>query len=268
MQAPPAPAAAPVPAAAPAPKPVAPPKAPKAPKDDRFKAELDKMKQNAAFGINVMDVLKAQSGGTEDYSKDIQFSIRREYFTFKQVVEIAYWCMTMGAVIGAMTVAILTPNGIPDFFGGEESAMVWGVMLLSFGISMVFSDIAAVRNVRKCTRKKWKKTDRQVREAAKTGGDPKAGQSKVEPEYQGRDCFTDWDCTRSSSVSRGVCELPKPNWLFRIIRNIFAPLCMLGGIFLTAMTFSQTDFRPPKKDVAQAVIYGVGFGSFAALFFS
>lgn len=234
------------------------------PNDDRFKTDLAKLQETAAFGLNVMDVLKAQSGGKEDYTKEVQFSIRREFFTFKQVREISYWSMTLGMVIGALAVALTPPSVFPDLLNGPDGSMVIGVFLLSFGLSLVFSDFVAVQNIRKCTTDKWKATDQQVQQGKKTKGD-----YKVEPEYQGRDCFTDWDCTRKSTVTRGVCKLPKAKTPGSyVVRHFFAPLVLLAGILMTAFTFTQQDIRPNPKNLAQAIIYGIGFGTAVSLFFS
>jgi len=231
-----------------------------APTDDRYAADLEKIKATGAFGVNVADVLKAKSGGAEDYSKDIQMSIRREFFTFMQVMEISYWSMTIGMFIGAMAVATSTGNMIS--FTGEGAMMTMGVLLLSAGISGILSEWKAHRSIRKCTHEKWKEGDKLYEETA-TGG-----HYKVEPEYRNRDCLTDWDCTRKSSVAPGVCALPKLNPLSRTIRSVVIPIVLVVGIALVVISFSSTDFRLAAGNLAQAIIYGIFAGNAVTLFFS
>lgn len=240
----------------PSPSPPPPP-----PEDDTYATQINKLKQNSAFGVDANTLMKLQSGGKEDYSKQIQFSIRRQYFTFSQVWVIAAWALSFGALIGALAVALTTPDAFIDM--STNPGMVWGVFLLSMGITDLLSESKAHRNIRKCTRDKFESTA-DAKKYGKTGKeDP-----KVESEYQGRDCMTDWDCTRRSKVPAGVCALPKPNALARAVRKVGTPMLLLVGIALTATTFTSTDFRLEKKDLAQAIIYGIAFGNLLAIVFS
>ena len=238
------------------------PENPNDPANNRYITELNKMKSQAAFGINAQDAIAAKSGGRTDYTKQILFSIRRQYFTWVQVGVISYWWATMGMFVGAITMAALT-NSLPDF-SGSNTSMILGVFLLSMGISDMTSQMQAHRNIKTCTKDKFKSTDYWVYKLNKA----KAGDSKVDPEYQGNDCMTDWDCTKKSQVPRGVCKLPKPNALSRIVRGIVTPILLLAGIILTATSFSSTDFRLAKADLAQAIIYGIAAGNFVAVLFS
>lgn len=230
------------------------------PKDDRFQTQLKDMQGKAAFGLYMPDVVKATSGGKTDLNRDILVTVRKEFFNKYQFIEGIYWASTAGMFVGALVVAILTPNGFPDLLG-ENAAMIWGVFLLSFGISSLLSESGAHSSSRKCTREKFKYDD--------PSKGIKAGETyKVDEEYRGMDCLDDWDCTRKSTVTPGVCTYPKPNRLFLTIRRVVSPISLLAGIVLTATTFSSTDFRLAQKDLAQAIIYGIGVGTFFALILS
>lgn len=238
----------------------APPENPNDPSNNRFLSDLNKAKNEAAFGVYVPDIIKAQSGGKTDYNREIQLSIRREFFTMKQYLVGIYWAMTIGMVIGALTLALLTPNGFPDVFG-ENALMIWGVFLLSFGMSTMLSDFESHGRIRKCTTKKWDNDDPSGKKTYKKGD------FKVEEGYRGMECMSDWDCTRKSSVTGGVCSLPERNALFKFQQKVIAPILVVVGAIMTTITFSSTDFRLAKKDLAQSVIYGIGFGTILAIAF-
>lgn len=229
------------------------------PKDDRFQTQLRDIQSKAAFGVYTPDVVKAASGGKTDWNRDILLTVRKEFFNIYQFTEGIYWAATVGMFVGALTVALLTPGGFPDLLG-ENAAMIWGVFLLSFGISSILSESGAHSGNRKCTRDKY------------THANPKrgikVGDYKVDEEYRGMECLDDWDCTRKSTVTPGVCAFPKPNKLFLTIRHVVSPISLLAGIVLTAVTFSSTDFRLAQKDLAQAIIYGLGMGTFFAILLS
>lgn len=225
--------------------------------NDRHAAQLKKAQQTAAFGLYLPDVLKWKTG--TDYSKNIQFSIRREFWTFSQVYHIMYWCLTIGATVGAGVVAGLTPGAFPDIFG-PGSIMIWGVFLLSTGLAALWTEGSAKSGIRSCTRDKFKSDDPNKKY--------KKDDPKVEPEFQGKDCFTDWDCTRKSTVNKGVCKVPDLGGFTLTIRKGVIPVLTLVGVVMTAISFSSTDYSLPKKDLAQAIIYGLGVGNALMLLFS
>ncbi len=231
---------------------------PNDPMNNRYLKDLKDIQNSAAFGVNVQDLLKAKSGGKQDYTKDIQFSIRKEFFTFNQYVQGMYWSLTIGMVIGAFTIAYLG-GLIPDLFDfGGTTGMFWGVLLVTFGLADMLTATKAHGNIKHCTTKNKK--------------DPKTGKPTkeplVDPEYQGRDCFTDWDCTRKATVTKGVCKFPEPNAFSKWIKKVVSPMIMIGGAILTAITFSATNKRMKNYELAQAIMFGLGFGNFFALLFS
>jgi hypothetical protein len=225
--------------------------------EDRFLGQLQKIQSTSAFGVYVPDVLKAKSG--IDYSRDIQFSIRREFWTFSQVRSIAYWSLSIGAVVGAGVVAGFTPNGFPDIFG-PGAMMIWGVFLLALGLSGMWSEGKAKSNIRHCTKKTYGYKDPK--------GKFESEDFKVEPSFQGKDCLTDWDCTRKSNVPKGVCAVPEQAGITKVFRKGVLPIIVLVGAVMTGVAFSSTDFRLAKKDLAQAIIYGIGIGIVLVLIFS
>ena len=224
-------------------------------KDDRFAHKLEQTKQTAAFGTYLPDIMKWKTG--VDYTKEIQFSIRREFFTLTQVTYIIFWSLSIGAVLGAATIAAFTPGGFVDVTG-SNAVMIWGVFLLSFGLAAAFSEHKAKSSYKKCTKDKYKKDD------PKKG--IKEGTPKVELAFQGKDCFNEWDCTRKSTPVKGVCKAPAPS--FKFIRTSFIPLVVIIGAIMTGVSFTSTDFRLAKKDLAQAIIYGIGLGNAFILIFS
>lgn len=234
-------------------------KAPGSASGSRFDAQLSDIKKNAAFGVYIPDVIKAQSKGRVDYNRDILLQIRREYFTMTQYMQGVYWALTLGAFAGALTISLLTPGGFPDVMG-KDAGMIWGVFLLSFGISALISETGAHTGIRKCTFDKWKHDD------PKKG--IKAGDYKVEDEYRGTSCLSDYDCTAKSQVPSGVCAHPKIGSLSKLMRHLITPLVLLAGVVLTTITFTATGYRMENKDLAQCIIYGIGFGTFFALLFS
>lgn len=227
--------------------------------DNRFATQLDDIKKNAAFGVYIPDAIKAQSKGKVDYNRDILIQVRKEFFTMTEYLQGAFWALTIGAFAGALTVALLTPGGFPNLVG-PDAGMIWGVFLLSFGISALISETGAHAGIRKCTFEKWKHDD------PKKG--IKSGDYKVEEEYRGRDCLNDWDCTAASTVAPGACAHPKMWSSTKLARGLFTPLILLAGVVLTTITFTATEYRLPKKDLAQSIIYGIGFGTFFSLLFS
>lgn len=230
---------------------------PNDPVNNRFIGKLNEMKQTAAFGLYLPDVMKAKTG--TDYTKDIQFSIRREFWTLGQVNHIIYWSLSFGAVIGAGVIAGLTPGVFPDILG-PSALMIWGVFILTLGLTGMVGQGGAKRNIRKCSSKKYEYDD--------PNGTFKKGDHKVEVSFRGKDCLTDWDCTRGSKISKGVCKAPEPFEMAKAFRKGMLPIITLIGAVLTGISFSSTDFRLAKKDLAQAIIYGIGIGNFLILFFS
>lgn len=225
-------------------------------KDDRYAHKLEQARQTAAFGAYMPDIMKWKTG--VDYTKEVQFSIRREFFTLSQVTYIIFWSLTIGALIGAAIIAAFTPGGFVDVTG-SNAVMIWGVFLLSFGLAAAFSEHKAKSTYKKCTKEKYNKDD-------KAKGIKKDVTPKVETAFQGKDCFTDWDCTRKTIPVKGVCKAPAPS--FKFLRTTFIPIVVVVGAIMTGVSFSSTDFRLAKKDLAQAIIYGLGLGNAFILFFS
>lgn len=227
------------------------------PSNDRYQAQLKKIQSQSAFGVYIPDVLKAKSG--TDYTKDIQLSIRREFWTFSQVNAIVYWALSIGMFIGAVTVSALTPNAFPNI-AGEGAMMIWGVFLLTLGLTGIVSEPSARSSMRKCTKDKYKTDDPEGKFTTKD--------HKVEPMFQGTECLTDWDCTRKSEVTKGVCQAPKLGGVATGFRKGVLPIVTLIGAVITAISFTSTDFRLAKKDLAQSIMYGIGMGNMLVLLFS
>lgn len=234
---------------------------PSSPTQNRFQADLDKFKKNAAFGAYAPDMIKALSGGQTDYDRDILLSIRRQYFTMTQFIQGIYWALSIGMLIATLALGIVTPGLFPDLLSAN-AGMIWGVFLLSFGISSLVSESGAHTGIRKCTTEKYKDPK-----------DPKAKEYdgyKVDEEHRGQECLTDGDCSikPASQIPPGVCAHPKMGSFSKLMRHLITPIALVVGIILTTLTFTATSYRLPGKDLAQSIIYGIGIGTVFAIMFS
>lgn len=225
----------------------------------RYDTQLADIKKNAAFGVYIPDVVTARSKGSVDYNRDIILQVHREFFSMTEYMQGIYWSLTLGAFAGALSVAILTPGGFPEVLG-EGAAMLWGVFLLSFGISSLLSETGAHSGIRKCTHEKYKHDD--------PSKNIKAGDYKVAEEFRGRECLTDFDCTDKSSAATSVCKYPPVGSLSKLMRHVVTPIVLFAGVLLTIVTFTTTGYRLQNKDLAQVIIYGIGMGTFFAIMFS
>lgn len=228
---------------------------------NRYAAQLDDIQSRAAFGVNMHDLIKAKSGGETDYARDVQITMRKEFFTLKQVIVISFWFGTIGLGVGAFVVALMTERVTDPF--GPNALMFWGVFMLSLAMSDAVSGMEAHLNLRKCTSEKFKPGDHMVRK-----GFAKAGDYKVDPSHQGRACLSKWDCSPAVHVADDACTLPKPNAFVHFMRNVVTPVLLLAGVVLTTISFSSTDMRLAKGDLVQAIFYGIGVGNALAVLFS
>jgi len=222
------------------------------PNENRYMADLQNYKATAAFGIMPFDVLKAKSGGRQDMYRDILITMRQEFFTFSQVTTIIFFSMALGCTIGALTVAI-TGNVFPDVIGPNAS-FVWSVFLLSFGLTGMYASHRAKRSSKKCLTKAQSESRKL---------------EVLDEEFQGIDCLEDWDCMRKAKAPpKGACSHPKPGPISNFIRWSIMPLIFLGGLIWTITVYVSNDQRAHPYELSQAIIYGIGFSVFTAVFFS
>jgi hypothetical protein len=211
---------------------------------NRFQSQLKRSFQNAAFGqVNVMDVVANATNGQEDLYKKLRLSIRQQYWDLTEVVVTNYWSATIGMMVGALTMAILVPEAAPDVTG-EHADMLWGVFLLVAAIAAGVSTTQTHRHMRRCDKK------------------------KADDAFKGHECLSDWDCTEKDTVTKGVCSLPKPGWMVTHIRALLLPVMFVAGVALVAATYSASTYRLPRREMGQAVIYGLGIGNLVAVVFS
>lgn len=214
---------------------------------------MREMQANAAFGIDAVDAITAVTAGRVDPTKDIMFAIRKEYFTFSQTTHIFWLGMMLG--VGAFATAVMVTDKEGVQITGEYGNQFIAIVLLSLGMASFFAVRATTRSAKKCSK-------------------------DAEAEFKGRDCFTDWDCTRKSSLKGkkkgdkglvGVCKRPEQSGIAKAYRKVVVPLALIGGaIFVTI------EVRAAKKDstlipahlATRASGMGIGIGAILMIFFS
>jgi hypothetical protein len=90
------------------------------------------MKRNAAFGIFVPDLLKAQSGGHDDIQRRILISVRKQYFNESQ-----YWRGVINAIFVGLATATfvfiasssLYPSEAPLSFAAGFALGFWALFV-------------------------------------------------------------------------------------------------------------------------------------------
>lgn len=231
---------------------------PNDPQIDRFNASLKKIGAHSAFGVFVPDVIKARTGGKVDYFRDIQISIRKQYFTFSQVSAVAMWASFIALAVGAGAVAI-TADITPDLLG-ESGQLFWSTVLTSASLCILFVDRTTVRAGRYCAGAdvKWEAD----------GDGHKKGDPKVDREYQGRSCLSDWDCTKRAKVAKGSCASPKPFKWITTVRTVIIPVVAAFCIAFIIFAYTQTSGRLPETHLVQAICYGLGAGTVFSIIFS
>lgn len=231
----------------------------KHPDDNRFTQQLTDMQNTAAFGLNVGKVLTAKSGGRKDYSRDIQFSIRREFFTFKQFIIGMFWAIILGLFIGTLIISTIVPGAQWDIMA--YPSMTIGVFVLSAGIADLFSEAEAFSSVRSCTPEKQKIV----------GVDGKTtNEYIVDAEYRGAPCLTVWDCTKGGALKpgqRNACSV-RHGSVVKFKRRVITPLILIAGIILVVYSFTASSNRPSPKNLVLSIIYGIFTGTALSLLFS
>lgn len=226
--------------------------------DNRYTSQLHDMQNTAAFGLNIGKVIAAKSGGRKDYSKDIQFSIRREFFTMKQFVVGAFWAMIFGLFIGTLLMSLVVPGGQWDVMA--YPAMTIGVFVLAMGLADIAAEAEAFSSIRKCSSKQQKviKNGKEVTDYI------------VDAEFRGAPCLTPFDCTKGGHLKpgqRGACSAGHGS-LVKFKRRAITPLVLLSGIALVTYSFLDSDERPSTKNLLLSSVFGVFSGTAMALVFS
>lgn len=213
---------------------------------DRFEKSLDEIKRGSALGVNVQEAVKASTKGHHNLTHDIRLSIKRQYYTTKQMMQTFIWGAVVGAFVGALLVAQTAPNAMM-LMTGPAAPQIWGIFMISFGAAALVLRSFTHPSIRKCS---------------------KDSKYDVKPEFQGRDCLEDLDCTDQETPPWGACKVPKFGVVSRSVQNIIPPLALFAGLVLFFITRSGTDIRPHPTDVTQASVYGMFAGGMAMFFFS
>lgn len=222
------------------------------PEDNRFTKDLSDMSKTIAYGADMNKVLLATSGGRKNFTNDILFSIKREYFTWKQFALGMYWSMIVGAFIGVLVMSLVVEGNLWNPM--EFPAMSIGVFVLSFGLADLTSEIEAFTGLKTCTKRKI----------------PGSNQYVAEMKFIGRPCFTDYECTSANHLKSwqiGMCG-HHPSSLVSFKKKVITPMITIVGAILVIWSFTTTDDRPKTKDVLQSAMYGIFGGTVSALTFS
>lgn len=226
--------------------------------DNRFETELQDIQKSAAFGVNIGKIIAAKSGGRKDYTKQIQFSIRSEYFTMRQFVVGCIWSMIMGVFIGTLVMTLIIPGAQWDVMA--YPAMTIGVFVLAMGVADVMAETQSFSTQRHCTSEKQKveKPNGEVEE-----------EYIVDPEFQGAPCFTPMDCTKASRLEPGqgnACRVPR--WgISKMKRRYVTPVVLITGIALVSYSFSDSEERPSSKNLYISSVFGAFAGTALAVLF-
>lgn len=227
---------------------------------NRFIAKLAEMQNTAAFGLNPQEVIRAKSGGKKDYTRMIQLSIRREFFTLGQYMVGVYWGITLGMFIGAVTLSETTPGG--SWLDGYKVnfMMSLGVYLLSTGLALATSSVEAHSAIRRCS---TKPEDQFKQEGAPddTPGHPDG----VEAGFSGSECITDFDCTRRAAIKKGVCKLPERSGTGKFLTSGGVVIFLVAGIVMTIIGATGSAKALPKNFMALSAIYGIFTGNAIAI---
>jgi hypothetical protein len=234
------------------------------PEDNRYTQQLTDIQNSAAFGVNIGKVIAAKSGGRKDYSKDIQFSIRREFFTFKQFIIGMFWAIILGLFIGTLVMSLVVPGAQWDVMA--YPTMTIGVFVLAMGISDVFAEAEAFSSVRKCTSKKQK--------IIMPGADKATQEYILDADFRGAPCLTPFDCTKGGHLKpgqRGACSVSHgAAWggVIKAKRTLVTPIVLLTGIGMVSYAFSTSNERPSAKNLLLSSVFGIFSGTALALIFS
>ena len=227
--------------------------------DDRFIKELADMKQNAAFGVNVDDVLTAQSKGKHDEWRELKLQVKRQTFNSKQVFVIIYWAMIFGAFLGVVIMSFVVPG--LRWNTNRDTFMNLSIFILAMGISNVISGTQTFAGLKTCTDKKHYSIE------------PASGQWGnhyiVDEEFIDHECLIDHDCTKGKMLKPGqygMCQhkVKKIRW----ISNRAGVVLFVAGVVMCVTSFSTTGHHPSPGDMYQSAVYGTFAGVAQALIFS
>lgn len=241
--------------------------------NDVYKTRLNDMQTQAAFGVNILDVMEAKSGGRDNMTKDLLYTIQDQYVTASAAAVDTIWGAIVGMFAGTLILALLGENTDNKRFAGlflHFNMQTFSLALFCAGLLVVLTDFYTVVKTKKCTKKMLdaKKDANYIKDHFDMG--VREGQAKVDPDYQGLRCQEDSDCTKGGFVYPGACAHPEKSLPQRIFRTVIAKVVLLAGIVVFAVTWATTDEseRVPPVQLYQAAIYGMGAGVLASIFFS
>ena len=230
------------------PKQSAPPPPPQG--ENKFDKGLADLQKGAALGINVQKAVTLRSHGRHDMTKDIRLSIKKQYFTMTQVMQMLLWGIIIGMFIGALSVATTAPNAMM-LTGTKTSPKIWSIAVISAGVSAAVMGRLTRPTIHKCSKEK---------------------KYKVPEEYKGNECLEDSDCTDQVKNPYGACRSPKLGTTSRYVQTAFPMTAIFFGVVLYLFSNPKNDegddIPPHTTDIVQSSIYGMFAGSMLMIIFS
>lgn len=203
------------------------------------------MQDTAVWGINIQKVLKAKSGGQHDFTKNIELSMKREFFTMMQYGQGIWWGLIIGLFAGMVIITAAAPN--LSFDMGDQGTQLIGVLLLVASIVYFVTINFAHSGITKCVGKDYK--------------------TKLEPKYWGKACMSNQDCTASDRITPYMCTHPSGR-IRRFMHGPFKWIFLLFGIGAYLVTSTGEGYNPQAVHTWQAVIYGLFTGTIMIFIFS
>jgi hypothetical protein len=191
------------------------------------------MKRNAAFGIFIPDLLKAQSGGREDIKRRILLSVRRQYFNESQ-----YWRGVINAIFVGLGIATVVFIASEYLSPGENPLSFGAGFMIGFWVLFVRNTKFAPRWSASCNIKN----------------------KDVPYEFKGAPCIEHSDCTVTDGPvadPEHLCVHDEPNEFTRAV-SLFI---RLAGLIVAVGFTVAADIGPGWNSGAATAGAFVGAGS-------
>jgi hypothetical protein len=203
------------------------------PKFNRYEGELKEMQKNAAFGVFVPDLLKAQTKGEEDMARGIKLMIRKQYYTSAQVTRLLITFTVIGMMISAaLYTSLWSKIDTAKYYG----SLIFGICAGAFSMMVFWWFVGA----------NW--------HAVCNADNP-----LVDEDRHGRDCLEHADCS-IGAVGPNMCIQERPTKFWRGVRGTLM-LALLGGAVAAASLAGSAEAWDPKTTFA-----GLTFGSASGAF--
>lgn len=203
-------------------------------KFNRYEGEIKEMQRNAAFGVFIPDLLKAQSKGQEDMARGIKLMIRKQYYTTDQVLRL----LATFTAIGMMITAAIYTALWSKIEGKYYSSLLFGICTGAFSMMVYWWFVGA----------NW--------HAVCNADNP-----YVDEDRHGMDCLDHSDCSIGAVSPNGqMCIQQRPKKFWRAIRGTLM-LGLLGGA-VASFALASSESAWDAKTVYAGVVFGAASGAF------